>query len=149
MSDFPSVSDIRERLAELSYALGDVAAVYVLGSAATGNVHPGSDIDLAVLPKAEGALSARARLQLGAELEYRLGRSVDLEVISGANLVYAAEAILKGWRILVLDEDFAPRSIRAAARGLLDCAPRCTERSTLRPSGKNSAMTCRSDSAPA
>ncbi len=76
-----------------------IAAAYVLGSAVRGELRPDSDIDIALLPQEGEMITLQTRLQLGAELELRLKRSIDIGVISSQNLVYAYEAILKGERI--------------------------------------------------
>lgn len=75
---------------------GAVHAAYILGSAATNRLRPDSDIDVAVLPSGRAGLSIEERLPLTAELTKIFGRSVDLGVLSTANVVYAKEAITTG-----------------------------------------------------
>jgi predicted nucleotidyltransferase len=73
-----------------------VQAAYVLGSAAADRLRPDSDIDVAILPSARGRLSIEERLALTAELTRIFGRTVDLGVLSTANVVYAKEAVTSG-----------------------------------------------------
>lgn len=83
-----------------------IAAAYLLGSAVAGQMRDDSDIDIALLPIAGKTVSLQERLAMAAALELQLGRTVDIGVITSANLVYASEAILKGTRIDVGDTDY-------------------------------------------
>ncbi|WP_143012167.1 type VII toxin-antitoxin system MntA family adenylyltransferase antitoxin [Desulfuromonas thiophila] len=83
----------------------DVAAVYLLGSALSGKMRRDSDIDLALLPVTGQKISMRTRLELAAQLEERLNRTIDIGVITAQNLVYAREAILNGRRLVTLHRD--------------------------------------------
>ncbi len=106
MSELLDVQQLRERLAPLLQRRSDIAACYVLGSAVHGRLRPDSDIDLALMPAAEAAIPLTERMALAAELGAKIGRTVDLGVISSANLVYAAEAILGGRRIVTVDAEY-------------------------------------------
>ncbi len=106
MDDFLTDPHIREQVLEVAGRRDDVAAAYLLGSAAHGRMRPDSDIDVALLPARGRDIPLPARLELAAELERRLGRNVDLGVITPANLIYAAEAILNGRRLVTMDEEF-------------------------------------------
>lgn len=75
----------------------------MLGSAATNRLRPDSDIDVAVLPSGRTGLPIEERLALTAELTKIFGRSIDLGVLSTANVVYAKEAVTTGR--LVFDRD--------------------------------------------
>ncbi len=83
-----------------------IAAVYLMGSAVTGTLRPDSDIDIALMPANEYRISLDERMRLVSALTLRCGRDVDLGIISGTNLVYASEAILKGKRILTVDTEY-------------------------------------------
>lgn len=85
---------------------GLIAAVYLMGSAATGTLRPDSDIDIAILPADGCRISLDARLQLISALTLELGRDVDIGIIDSKNLIYASEAILKGKRIVTADQDY-------------------------------------------
>lgn len=106
MNDSPAPPNIQEQVLDLLQGRQDIAAAYVLGSAVRGGLRPDSDIDIALLPKDEADIPLQIRLELAAELETRLGRRVDLGVITPANLIYAAEAILKGRRIVTVDAEY-------------------------------------------
>ncbi len=106
MSESRDVQQLQEQLAPPLRRRSDIAAAYLLGSALHGRLRPDSDIDVALLPAAEGAIRLPARMALAAELGENLGRTVDLGIISSANLVYAAEAILGGRRIVTIDAEY-------------------------------------------
>ena len=80
-----------------------IAAAYLIGSAAAERMRTDSDIDIALLPIAGTTFSLQERLAMAAALESRLGRTVDMGVITSANLIYASEAMLKGTRIEIAD----------------------------------------------
>ncbi|MDY0189268.1 MAG: nucleotidyltransferase domain-containing protein [Desulfuromonas sp.] len=82
----------------------DVAAVYLLGSAHSGKMRRDSDIDIALLPVTGRKISMRTRLELAAQLEEKLNRTIDIGVITAQNLVYAREAILNGRRLVTLQQ---------------------------------------------
>lgn len=84
----------------------EIAAAYLLGSAITGRLRDDSDIDIALLPANRQAISMRSRLKLAGILETKLGKTVDIGIISSRNLIYASEAILTGNRILTLQKDY-------------------------------------------
>ncbi len=87
-----------------------IAALYLLGSAAKGTMRPGSDIDIAILPRKGISFSLQNRLSLIGSLSQALRREVDLGLITQKNLIYASEAILTGKRILALDPAFADQT---------------------------------------
>ena len=86
-------------IAELK-GIPEIAAAYLLGSAATGRLRPDSDIDIALLLDSKQSISLKTRLELAGRQELRLGRTIDIGIITDQNLVYAYEAITKGIRIL-------------------------------------------------
>jgi predicted nucleotidyltransferase len=83
-----------------------LAAVYLLGSALSGQQRDDSDIDLALMPANGCEIPLQERLSLAAQLEVTLARPIDLGVISPRNLIYAHEAILKGRRIATFDRNY-------------------------------------------
>lgn len=85
-----------------------VAAAYLLGSAARGELRPGSDLDIALLPVRGAAFLSEDRLSLAADLEEIAGRSVDVGILSTANLVYAKEAVAHG--IVIFERDRTARA---------------------------------------
>ena len=85
-----------------------VAAAYLLGSAARHALRPESDLDIAVLPVRGCVISPQGRLSLAADLEDVAGRTVDLGILSTANLVYAKEAVAHG--AVIFERDRAARA---------------------------------------
>jgi len=73
-----------------------IAAAYLLGSAARGELRQDSDVDIAVFPVKRGVITPEHRLSLAADLEDVAGRAVDLGVLSTGNVVYAKEAVARG-----------------------------------------------------
>ncbi len=100
---------IREVFAALA-AQKRIAAVYLMGSAAAGTLRPDSDIDIALLPAEGCQISLDERMWLVSELTLRLGRDIDMGLIASTNLVYASEAILKGKRLLTVDQDYVAKT---------------------------------------
>lgn len=76
-----SVSDeqgyIRHVLADVLRDRSGLELALLFGSAANGRLHPGSDVDIGILP-ADSAMSLSEELALQAELEEAVGRSADL-----------------------------------------------------------------------
>jgi predicted nucleotidyltransferase len=97
---------ITEQLNSILAERSDVAAAYLLGSAATGNLRDDSDIDIAVLPAGEQVITLQARLELAAQLETKFNRTADIGVITAKNLIYASEAIFNGYRIVTLQKNY-------------------------------------------
>lgn len=98
--------DIIEHITCILREQGCIAAAYLLGSAVSGQLRRDSDIDIALLPADSQTISVRKRLELAALLETKLGRTVDIGIITPQNLVYACEAILKGRRIVTPNDDY-------------------------------------------
>lgn len=88
-----------------------ILAVYIMGSAASGSMRPGSDIDLGVLISANKDFTELERLKIASDLAFELGIPVDIGEISTKNLVYAKEAVLCGQRIYVRNEPDADLKI--------------------------------------
>jgi predicted nucleotidyltransferase len=80
-----------ESLAKIFRQYPDVQAVYLFGSRVRGHTHPGSDLDLAVVPSEE--LSERERLDILADLVRAGFDDVDLVFLDGDDLVLAYEAV--------------------------------------------------------
>jgi len=80
-----------------------ILAAYVVGSAVTDTMRPDSDIDIAILPDVGSDLSPLDVFDLSADLSVITTRTVDLGQLSGRNLVYASEALLKGCRFHCVD----------------------------------------------
>jgi len=80
----------------------DVVAVYLFGSAASGELRPDSDIDLAIL--AAAPLPATRLWSLAQSLALTAGRDVDLIDLQSASTVMRAQVISKGKRLYCADE---------------------------------------------
>jgi predicted nucleotidyltransferase len=117
MNSPPDISVIRSATARLLRQRGDIAAAYLLGSAARGQLRSDSDIDLAMLPMPGRHLSLQDRLALAAELERQVRRTVDVGVVTAGNLVYASEAILNGRRLVTI----AAENAAATEARLMGC----------------------------
>lgn len=78
----------------ISSQLSDVVAIYLFGSAASGEMNDESDIDLAVLPRKQ--LSPDLAFALKTDLAVALKRDVDLIDMLRADSVTLAQIILKG-----------------------------------------------------
>ena len=92
----------------LERAPEDVVCAYLFGSAARGQLGPGSDLDVAILLRhPPGATLAGQRLGLAGEIEQATSRRVDLVILNQAppDLVHR---VLRDGR-LVLERDKAAR----------------------------------------
>lgn len=84
-----------------------ILSVYLLGSAVAGRLRADSDVDIALMANPGIHLPELDRAQIAAGLSYRLGRQVDVGVLSSRNLVYANEALHTGVRLFARDADAA------------------------------------------
>jgi len=73
-----------------------ILAAYLHGSTVKGTARAGSDVDIAVLPKAGEHITLKTRLECAGELESVLGCPVDIGELSTRNLIYAKEVVLGG-----------------------------------------------------
>ncbi|MBS1259532.1 MAG: hypothetical protein MAG551_02604 [Candidatus Scalindua arabica] len=100
MVDVPHlINDIEDKLDEaLDYvkSFDLINVVYLHGSCVKGRLHPGSDIDMAVLMQGFSDLKTENILGMTGQLELIFKRKVDLGVLSSNNLVYAKEVIEHG-----------------------------------------------------
>ena len=104
-------SERTDRILEQLQKDDRILAAYLMGSAATGNMRPDSDIDLAVLIDGSKNLPELERLKLASDLAFELGIPVDIGEISSKNLVYSKEAVLGGLRIYARNESEADLKI--------------------------------------
>ena len=93
-------------------------ALYLFGSFGTDRQHPGSDIDLAILPSAP--LDPVQLFRIGGELATELRHDVDLIDLSRATTVMAKEVLRTAERIAVRDAlataEFEMRTLADYAR---------------------------------
>ena len=90
------INHIKKRVEVAAEEENGILAVFLLGSAAIDTLRPDSDIDIGIIMEPGSLLGAVKRLELAGELSYKLGRTVDIGIVSSKNLVYAREALLKG-----------------------------------------------------
>ncbi|MCG9875879.1 MAG: nucleotidyltransferase domain-containing protein [Leptospiraceae bacterium] len=81
-----------------------VLSLFLLGSAARGELRKDSDIDLAILPFNGIQIKSSELYQITGDLGYKFGYDFDLGIMSSENLVYSKEAIFNGIRIYTKDE---------------------------------------------
>jgi predicted nucleotidyltransferase len=99
--------------------VGALLRVAILfGSATSGLLHPGSDIDLGILPMGPD-LALRRELELQADLERLCGRAVDLVRLDLANTLLRWE-VARGGRVLL--ENPAGAGARFQAQAALEHA---------------------------
>jgi len=87
---------------EIRSEIPDVLAVYLFGSAATGELRPDSDIDLAIL--CTTPLPTVRLWSLAQSLAVSAGRDVDLIDLQSASTVVRAQVISTGKRVFCTDE---------------------------------------------
>ena len=109
--------EIRKAVIAVFKEYSEVIAVFLLGSTASGNSRPDSDIDLAILTDGGESLDPVIRVNIANVLSYQLSKPVDLGQISSKNLVFAREALLKGDPVFVRDEE-RMNMIRATLLGM-------------------------------
>ena len=97
--------EIRKAVIAVFKEYSEVIAVFLLGSTASGNSRPDSDIDLAVLTDGGKILDPVIRVNIANLLSYQFSKPVDLGQISSENLVFAREALLKGDPVFVRDAE--------------------------------------------
>jgi predicted nucleotidyltransferase len=84
-------TELERRLGEIFDNYPDVEAVYLFGSTATGRIHPGSDLDLGIVPRHPRVVDRR--LDILTDLARAGYCEVDLVFITGADLVLDHEAV--------------------------------------------------------
>ncbi|MCM2312453.1 MAG: nucleotidyltransferase domain-containing protein [Steroidobacteraceae bacterium] len=110
---------------EILAALPDVVAIYVFGSAASGNLGPDSDLDLAVLgPR---PYDGRQLYDLGRSIEVMSGVDIDLVDLITAPTLLKYEVITGGRQLHCAEPDvafeFEGRSLAEYGRFVEDFAP--------------------------
>jgi predicted nucleotidyltransferase len=110
---------------EILAALPDVVAIYVFGSAASGDLGPDSDLDLAVLgPR---PYDSRQLYDLGRSIEVMSGLDIDLVDLITAPTLLKYEVITGGRQLHCADPgvafEFEGRSLAEYGRFVEDFAP--------------------------
>ena len=87
---------ISEKINSILILDNRIEAAYLLGSMVSGNLHPQSDIDLAILPTMPKSFSTIDRLSLAACLQDELPLEVDIGILGMHDLLYSTQAIIHG-----------------------------------------------------
>ena len=90
-------------LEEIFCQYADVQAVYLFGSHATGHTHPGSDLDLAIVPR--HPIEPAQKLAMFADLARHGFCEVDLVFLDTDDIVLKYEAVRLN-RVVYQTEDF-------------------------------------------
>ncbi len=103
----------------------NIVAAYLFGSRATGQVHPGSDYDLAVLFKDydPGKHNLAFRLNLAEEISQLVGTQVDLIFLQNVPILMRYEIVATGKVVYCTDDDFRTDFEDIAFRDYLDFRP--------------------------
>lgn len=101
-----SNSDHEAILISLLSDLPGLVAIYLHGSAVRGELRPDSDIDVALLFHHTVRPSKWRLLQLAGEAESRLGRPVDIGILTRNNLIYVREVLARGRVVFSTDESY-------------------------------------------
>ncbi len=113
---FPPLS----KLPEIFEKFPDIQAVYLFGSAATGEMHAESDLDLAVVPRRGATLD---KLEILTELARHGFDNVDLVILDTDDIVLKYEAVRHN-KVVYAAEDFDPGAMFSlVVREYLDFLP--------------------------
>lgn len=112
--------DIAKKIRQLFESDGEIAALYLFGSVATGKAHPQSDIDVAILFEKRLARweSYQRREKYFALLAKELRTEPDVVDMEEVNLILLFE-ILKDGRLVV--ENNHEKSVDFGARKIIEC----------------------------
>ncbi len=118
----------RSLVAEIRAAAPGVVAIYAYGSQINGNVHPESDLDIALLMPPGQGVPSQVLLQLQGNLESLAACPVDVSVLDlRSSLVHCQEVVTGGERLFVANEaavaDFEMQTLSFYARLCEDRAP--------------------------
>jgi len=119
MLDLDKVVDLLQQRCEIS-------AAWLFGSAATGKMHSGSDVDVAVLcvPGLDKFICFDLRLTLAADLSAVLARDVDVIDMEAAPLFLQHQARRTGRLLLEKDHAYRVEFDVRSRREYFDFAPR-------------------------
>ncbi|MBA3014816.1 MAG: nucleotidyltransferase domain-containing protein [Desulfobulbaceae bacterium] len=81
---------------QLADTFPHLVAIYLHDSAAKGRLHATSDIDIALLFSGKDIPERIELFLLAPVLEQRVGRKVDLSILSTSNTVFAKEVLVNG-----------------------------------------------------
>jgi predicted nucleotidyltransferase len=91
-----------------------VVAIYLHGSFGTKAFRKDSDVDCALLLFPGETVTPVELMHLGGELGGKTGRTIDLGIMNGRNLVYFVQAVQHGRRIFCRDVTLTERMVANA-----------------------------------
>lgn len=96
---------ITNELRHLGQSDSRILSLYILGSLVYGNFKDNSDVDVAILLHPDQKIDPTELLSIGNNLTIKIGRRVDLGIISSRNLIYSSEVLYKGELVYTDSED--------------------------------------------
>ena len=114
----PIPGGLYERITDFAMKHGQIAAIYVFGSIATGRDRSGSDIDIAIM--VWDSVERMERVQLETALSNLLGRDVDLIIFGDATPLLQHQILRDGHLVFESDPKERVRQEVAARRDYLD-----------------------------
>jgi predicted nucleotidyltransferase len=114
----PILENLYERILDFGMQNGQIAAIYVFGSIATGKDRTGSDIDIAIMVR--DSIGEMERVQLETSLSNLLKRDVDLIIFGDVAPLLQHQILKYGHLVFEGDPKERVRQEVAARREYLD-----------------------------
>ena len=113
---------MEHEIAAFAKAHGEIDGVFLFGSAATGNTHDESDVDIAVLVGkcGDNTESVRLAMAYSIELEDLLGKKTDVVILNSASPLLRHQVFKKGALIFARDPSRVRRFISDSVTEYLD-----------------------------
>lgn len=99
----------------------EIQAVYLFGSAAYGNIHQESDLDLAIIPSIKGL--QKKKVEILADLAHHGFCNVDLVFLEGEDIVAQYEAVRQNFLVYQRPEFDRGATYSKTVRQYLDFYP--------------------------
>lgn len=96
---FENMKTVEKKLTEYAAGREEIAAAYLFGSEAAGNVHPGSDVDVAFLFQRDKIPSTDELLQIQDELTSLFEKETDVVVLNDASPIIRMQVLRKGKKV--------------------------------------------------
>jgi predicted nucleotidyltransferase len=114
----PIFESLYERIADFGMKHGQIVAIYVFGSIATGKGRSGSDIDIAIMVR--GSIGGKERVQIETSLSNLMNRDVDLVIFGDASPLLKHQILKCGHLVFESDPKERVRQEVAARREYFD-----------------------------
>lgn len=114
----PIPEDLYKRITDFAMKHGQIVAIYVFGSIATGRDRTGSDIDIAIMVR--DSIGGMERVQLETSLSNLLRKDVDLIIFGDATPLLRHQILNDGYLVFENDPKERVRQEVAARRDYLD-----------------------------